>query len=186
MSTQNLQMSKPTFTPLGELSNVKSNKQFLLNTSGFKTVQQAKKSFGFNNAIETYDFLFDDYNSNIKQINEANLKKYNKDLATYNKVAIVNRYKKYIKQLNLAYNRHIWSIPFVDTSMSSQISTKFALGEHSMKLKFNEIMTISDDGSEKIHEFTDPNDFLKITNKTFKYSANEAKVILLFVHFQEF
>jgi hypothetical protein len=78
-------MKKPTLLLLEELTNIKANRKELLKESGYETIYQVKKDFGFKNADEAYDYLFNEYNKQIKQLNNESQKIFEKKLAEYSK-----------------------------------------------------------------------------------------------------
>ena len=86
-------MIKPTLTVFAEITNIKANRKEILRESGYETIYQAKKDFGFKNADDTYNYLFSEYNKQIRQLNNESQKIYEKKLAQYTKWKFEKDYK---------------------------------------------------------------------------------------------
>lgn len=76
-------MKKPTLIVIEEIANIKANRKEILKESGYKSIYEAKKEFGFKTADEAYNYLFYQYNTQVKQINTDSQKNYEKKLALY-------------------------------------------------------------------------------------------------------
>ena len=83
-------MEKPRLALIDELEEIKGNKRFLLEKFGFKSITQAKKSFG-ESADECYQFMFSDYNKKVRQQNISTRIKYNKALKKWMKEEVTRK-----------------------------------------------------------------------------------------------
>ena len=75
--------NKPTLQLLGELKELKNNKSQLLEFGGYDSIYDAKRILGLKSAEQVYQLLLSEYNSVIKDINNANMKKYTKQMAKW-------------------------------------------------------------------------------------------------------
>lgn len=117
----------PTLLPLFK-ENAKINnkaKKPLLNRFEFKSMAEAKKSLGVKYVDEVYTILKEEWNNYAVNENEIRMNKYDEEV------------KKFI---NEKYNNYIVNTPFVNTTSSNQISAKFALGEHSIKTRYEDFI----------------------------------------------
>jgi hypothetical protein len=78
-------MIKPVLTVLAEIANIKANRKEIIRESGYESIYQVKKEFGFKTADDAYNYLFNEYNKQIRQLNNESQKIYEKKLASYSK-----------------------------------------------------------------------------------------------------
>lgn len=119
--------------------NKSKTKKFLLANADFKNIYEAKKSFNLKYANEVYDILLEDYNTFIDSENEK--KPYeNEDDIQHKLNSKLQR--KLVRDVNDEYNNLIVNTPFVNATMSNQISRKFALSEYSMQTKYDDFLRV--------------------------------------------
>jgi hypothetical protein len=87
----------------------------------FKRITPIIKYLGLENADDAYQYILNFYNKEVEQ----------KQIENKSKKAKESRLKK----LNAEYNRNIVNAELQNTTISNQISMKFALGEHSIQFK---------------------------------------------------
>ena len=57
-------MRKPELIFVEEIANIKANRKEIIRESGYESIYQVKKEFGFKNADDAYNYLF--YSQNIR------------------------------------------------------------------------------------------------------------------------
>jgi hypothetical protein len=86
-------MKKPVLTIIEEIENIKANRKEILKESGYETIYQVKKELGFKTADDAYNYLFYQYNAQVKQFNIESQRNYEKKFAEYSKF----KYEKDLK-----------------------------------------------------------------------------------------
>ena len=76
-------LNKPTLQLLSELKGNNYLKKDLLEFGGYDSIHDAKRTLGLNKASDVYHYLLKDYNETIKDINNANKKKFEKQIAKW-------------------------------------------------------------------------------------------------------
>lgn len=130
---------------LPKLRTAKGNIRTLLGVTEYKSIKGFMTDNPTLNKEESIKFLLDNYNSIIDEINfKPVISK------------ITQKYTKF-KNLNIEFNNAVANTPFVNTTMSNQISVKFSLGEYSIKTMYKDFIDVEINNIKK-----------KISSKIFK------------------
>ena len=97
------------------------------------SISKIARQMGLANGDEAYEELRAIYN---EWIDEKQKEKKKQTRTAYNVKQLTN----VIANIQKEYNNAIVNTPFVNTTMSSQISTKFAISEYSMQTRYDDII----------------------------------------------
>lgn len=132
---------------------------FNKNYINVKNIKQINRILGSQNANESYETLRNEYNKMIVKEQETKKRQADKKRREESKILSITN----------DYNNTIVATPFINTTMSNQISMKFSIGEHSIKTRFNDIIEIAKDAISKKYKIKKEDDEYVLNNKPFNF-----------------